>query len=82
MLLLDRRVIIDGVKTRLQISHGSVYEIIHSKIGFLEDCARWVPEQLTIPHKQMRSDICQHHLDSYGKERDAFLDRLFTGDEI
>ncbi|PNF15535.1 hypothetical protein B7P43_G16529, partial [Cryptotermes secundus] len=44
-------------------------------------CARWVPKQLTVLHKQTRLDICQQHLDRYGNERDVFLDRIITGDE-
>jgi hypothetical protein len=81
MVLLDRQVTIDEVANRLQISHGSAYEIIHNRLGFHKVCARWVPKQLTVLHKQMRLDICQQHLDRYGNERDVFLDRIITGDE-
>jgi hypothetical protein len=51
----------------------------HSRVGFHEVCARWVPEQLTVLHKQTRLGIFQQHLDRCGNERDAF--RLVTGDE-
>lgn len=81
MVLLDRRVTIDEVANRLQISHGSAYEIIHNRLGFHKVCARWVPKQLTMLHKQTRLDICQQNLDRYGNEGDAFLDRIITGDE-
>ena len=58
LVLLDRRLTIDEVPNRLQNSHGSAYEIIHNRIGFHKDCARWFPKQLTMLHKQMRLDIC------------------------
>lgn len=81
MILLDRRLTIDEVAHRLQISHGSAYEIIHNRLGFRKVCARWVPKQLTQLHKQTRLDICKKHLDRYGNEGDNFLDRIITGDE-
>jgi transposase len=40
MILLDRRVTIDEVANRLQISHSSVYKIIHNRLGFHKVCAR------------------------------------------
>ena len=81
MVLANRRVTIDEVANHLKISHGSAYEIIHNRLGFHKVCARWVPKQLTVLHKQTRLDICQQHLDCYGNERDVFLDRIITGDE-
>ena len=81
MVLLDRRLTIDEVTNCLQISHGSAYEIIHNRLGFHKVCARWIPKQLTMLHKQTRLDICQQNLDRYEKEGDAFLDRIITGDE-
>jgi hypothetical protein len=52
MVLLDRQVITGGVTNHLQISHGSAYENIHSRLGFHKVRARWVPKQLTALHKQ------------------------------
>ena len=81
MVLLHRRLTIDEVANRLQISHGSAYELIHNRLGFHKFCARWFPKQLTMLHKQTRLDICQKNLDRYDKEYAAFLDRIITGDE-
>jgi len=82
MVLLDRRLTIDEVANRLQISHGSAYKIIDNRLGYHKVCARWFPKQLTMLHKQTRLDICQQNLDRYDKDGDAFLDRNITGDEI
>ena len=81
IILSDRRITVDDVANRLQISHGSAYEIIYSRLGFHKVCARWVPKQLTQLHKQTRLDMCKKHLDRYVNERDNFLDRIVTGDE-
>jgi len=78
MVLLDRWLTIDEVPNRLQISHSSAYEIIHN---FHKVCARWIPKQLTMLHKQTRLHICQQNLDRYDKDSDAFLDRIITDDE-
>ena len=81
LVLLDRWLTIDEVANRLQISHGSAYEIIHNWLGFHKVLARWFPKQLTMLHKQTRLDICQQNLNRYDKKRDAFLDGIITGDE-
>ena len=81
MVLLERWLTADEVANCLQISHGSAYEIIHSRLGFYKVCARWVPKQLIMLHKQTHLDICQQNLDRYDKEGDTFLDRIITGDE-
>jgi transposase len=39
MILQNRRVTIDEVAHELQISHGSVYEIIHNRLTFHKVCA-------------------------------------------
>jgi hypothetical protein len=58
MILGNQRVTIDEVAYHLLISHGSVHEIIHSRLGFHKVCARWVPKQLTEEHKRNRLTIC------------------------
>jgi len=40
MVLLDTRLIIDEVVNRLQVSHGSAYEIINNILAFSKVCAR------------------------------------------
>jgi hypothetical protein len=66
------------VANRLQINHGSAYEIIHNRYGFLKVCARCVSKQLTMLHKETHLYICQHTLDRHDNKHDAFLDRIFT----
>jgi histone-lysine N-methyltransferase SETMAR len=81
MVLLDRRLTIHEVANRLQVSHGSAYEIIHNILGFSKVCARWFHKQLTMLHKQTRLEFCQQNLEHYDKEGEAFLDRIINGAE-
>jgi hypothetical protein len=66
----------DEMAKGLQISHGSAYEIFHNTLGFHKICAGWVPKQLAMLYNQMPLDNYQQHLDRYGNECDAFLDRI------
>jgi len=67
-------VTIDEVANHFEISHGSAYDIIHNRLGFCKVCARWVPKQLTEEHRNNRVAICQHLLDRYANEGEAFFD--------
>ena len=79
-MVVRQRLTINEVANRLQISHGSAYEIIHNRLGlhkFVQDGS------------QNTSQCCinksvghlPQNLDRYDKEGDAFLDRIITGDE-
>ena len=72
---------IDKVANHFEISHGSAYDIIHNRLGFRKVCARWVPTQLIEEHRNNRVAICQHLLDRYANEGEAFLTQIVTGDE-
>jgi hypothetical protein len=81
MILDNRRVTIDAVAYHLLISHGSVHENIHNRLGFHKVCARWFPKQLRNEHKLNRLTTCRSLLKRYHQEGDAFLRRIITGDE-
>jgi len=52
----DRRVTLDEIATKLDISHGTVYAIVREKLHFSKVSCRWVPKMLTDDHK-MQSRI-------------------------
>ena len=64
---------IDEVANHFEISHGSAYEIIHSRLGFRKVCTRWVPKELTEEHRNNREAICQRLLDRYANGCEAFF---------
>jgi hypothetical protein len=63
-VLLNSSVTIDEAANRLQIIHGSAYEIIHNRLRFHIIRAK----QLTMLHKQMHLDICRQHMNCYGND--------------
>ncbi|KAJ4426951.1 hypothetical protein ANN_26750 [Periplaneta americana] len=51
LIWTDRRCTMDEVAQNLNISHGSVYSIIHDQLKYRKVCAKWVPKCLTAVHK-------------------------------
>ena len=76
-----RRVTLDEIATKLDISHGTVYAIVCEKLHFSKVSCRWVPKMLTDDHKMQRLMASRASLRRYRKEGDAFLSRIVTTDE-
>jgi hypothetical protein len=45
------------VAEMLDIRYGSAYAILHDESGSRKACAKWVPRQLTDPHKQQHMEV-------------------------
>jgi hypothetical protein len=50
----DRRVSIDQLEIRFNLSRGTIWVIVHERLGYRKFCSRWVPRQLTDKHKKTR----------------------------
>ena len=74
----DRRVTLDEIATKLDISHGTVYAIVREKLHFSKVSCRWVPKMLTDDHKMQRLMASRASPRRYRKEGDAFLSRIVT----
>jgi len=77
----NRRITVEEVAGRLNVSVGSACSLIHDSLMFSKVCARWVPKELTEEHKHKCLDVCSRHLARYREERDNFLQQIVTGDE-
>ena len=53
----NRRITVEEVAGRLNVSVGSAYSLIHDSIKFSKVCARWVPKELTEEHKRKCLDF-------------------------
>ena len=47
----NRRITVEEVAGRLNVSVGSAYSLIHDSLKFSKVCARWVPKELTEERK-------------------------------
>ena len=81
MIRENRRITVEEVAGRLNVSVGSAYSLIHDSLKFSEVCARWVPKELTEEHTRKHLDICSQHLACYREEGDNFLQQIVTRDE-
>lgn len=77
----DRRITLDEIAMTLDISHGSVEEILHDHLHLSKLSARWVPKALREDHKIQRADCAVHFLNLFDANPAEFLDRFVTGDE-
>ena len=54
----NRRITVEEVAGRLNVSVGSAYSLIHDSLKFSKVCSRWVPKELTEKRKRKRLDVC------------------------
>ena len=76
----ERGITLSEVAAMVNISHGSAHVIVHDDLGYYKVCARWVPKQLTLEHKQRREEVARQFLQRY-EEDTSILERIVTGDE-
>ena len=76
-----RRITVEVVAGRLNVSVCSAYSLIHDSLKFSKVCARWVSKELTEERKRKRLDFCSQHLARYREVGDNFLQQIVTGDE-
>lgn len=72
LILNSWQLIINELANQLQVSHGSVYEIIHNRLRFRNVCTRLVPKQFMEQHRRNRLQICGRLFKRYYEKRDAF----------
>ena len=66
LISVNRRITVEEVAGRLNVSAGSAYSLIHDSLNFSKVCARWVPKE----RKRKRLDVCSRHLARYREEGD------------
>ena len=73
MIRENRRITVEEVAGRLNVSVGSAYSLIHNSLKFSKVCARWVPKELIEERKRKSLDVCSQHLAHYREEGDTQL---------
>lgn len=76
----DRRIRIRILAGMIEASVGTVWTIVHDRLGYRKVCAQWVPKMLSEPQKELRMGLALQHLFRY-HEDPAFLERIVAGDE-
>lgn len=77
----DRRLKVRELSASTGLSYGTVYTILHEKLGLSKLSARWIPRMLTAQQKQIRADSSLALLHLYNENPEDFVSRVVTGDE-
>uniref|UniRef100_A0A3B3S168 Uncharacterized protein n=1 Tax=Paramormyrops kingsleyae TaxID=1676925 RepID=A0A3B3S168_9TELE len=81
LIWLDRRLKVSRIADEMGISAGTVWEIIHEKLGMSMVSARWAPRMLMPCLKATRLQCCQENLQMFCLDQVNCFHRLVTGDE-
>ena len=77
----NRKVTTREVAETLDISIGSVVEILHDHLGLSKISSRWVPRLLTKQMMANRRDFSLFFMNRFDQAPENFLQRIVTGDE-
>ena len=77
----DRRLKVRKLSASTGLSCGSVYTILHEKLGQSKLSGRWIFRMLSAQQKQTRADAFLALLHLYNENREDFISRVVTGDE-
>jgi len=75
------QVLLKELEEQFNLSHGTIWDIVHECSGHRKVCSRWVPRQLTEDHKKNRMGASLTHLLHFNDHGEDFLEQIFTGDE-
>ena len=81
MVLSDRRVKVRKIVKATGISQGTVFSILHEKLGVNKISARWVPDLLSKENKRDRVLDSEAILALFRRNPDEFLRRCITVNE-
>jgi hypothetical protein len=74
----DRHVCIAQLEIRFNLSRGTIWDIVHERLGYRKVCFRWVPRQLTDEHKMTRMGSSLTLIQRYDEHGEALLSRIVT----
>lgn len=77
----NRRVCLAELSKQFDLSYGTVWDIVHQRLGYRKVSSRWVPRLLTEEHKKMRMATSLEILQRYAEHGERFLCKIVTGDE-
>ena len=75
----NRRVLLKELEEQFNLSHGTIWDIVHECLGYRKVCSRWVPRQLTEDHKKTCMGASLSHLLRFNDHGEDFLEQIITG---
>lgn len=81
MILADRRTKVREVAKAVGVSYGTVFNILHDRLGMRKLSARWVPRLLTVDNKRIRVSVLKQCFDFLKRNSQEFWRRVISVDE-
>ncbi|XP_067135376.1 histone-lysine N-methyltransferase SETMAR-like [Centruroides vittatus] len=81
MILSDRRIKVREIVEATGISQGTIFSILHEKLGVKKISARWVPRLLSVENKRNHVVDSEAILALFCRNPDEFLRRYITVDK-
>jgi len=69
------------LEEQFNLSHGTIWDFVHERLGYRKACSRWIPRHLTEDHKKNRKGAFLAHLLHFNGHSEDFLEQIITGDE-
>jgi len=77
----NRRVLLKGLEEQFNLSHGTIWDIVHDHLGYRKVCNRRVPRQLIEDPRKNRTSASLSHLFRVNDHGEDILEHVITGDE-
>ena len=81
MIEEEPHITIEGIANHVDLSSGTVHEILSLHLGLRKVCSRWVPHLLSDSQKKTRLDAAKSLLKIYSHCNERRLFEICTGDE-
>jgi len=75
------RVFLKELGEEFNLSLGTVWDIVHERLGYRKVCSRWFPRQLTEDNKKTHMGSSLTYLLRFNDHGEDFLEQIITGDE-
>jgi len=70
----NRRVLLKELEEQFNLPYGTIWDIVHERLGYRKVCSRWVPQQLTEGHKKNHMGASFTHLHCFNDNGKDFLE--------
>jgi len=77
----NRRVLLKELEEQFNLSHGTIWDVVHECSGYRKVCNMWVSQQPTEDHKKNRMGASLTHLLHFNDHGEDFLEQIITWDE-
>jgi len=76
---VNRGVLLQELEEQFNLSHGTISDTVHKRLGYRKVCSMWVPRQLTEDHKKKRMGASFTNFLRFNDHGEVFLEQILLG---